>query len=96
MKTNQRKKKKQSVQPRAREKIFNGWKNLFVLWFQSQLRHNLIATGLLQKSFISDRGLKIRNNVKSDISDETSSTLAEFAFGRSSNRIPKAKSEERF
>ena len=70
MKTNQRKKKKQSVQPSPREKIFNGWKNSFVLWFQSQLRHNLIATGLLLKSFISDRGLKIRNNVKSDISDE--------------------------
>ena len=33
---------------------------------------------------------------KSDISDETSSTLAEFAFGRSSNRIGKAKTEERF
>jgi len=29
----------------------------------------------------------------SDISDETSSTLAEFAFGRSSNRIGKAKTE---
>ena len=34
---------------------------------------------------------------KSDISDETSSTLAQFAFGRSSNRLPNvAKTEERF